>query len=237
MKSEQTDILRIFLKVLVRVFLAVAALVGLAALCLGMMLSVVFHGPSETARDQLTLTLMASAKYQDVPVRFLGQEMVDYICYIPDVLPSTVSDPERIDLTADAHVNEMLTISGEGYTATVRILGKVPTLTGNGDYFAGFTTEGILVVAVSQENAQASGISGHCEKILMMNGKVNEGLMNAVSGWAPRVAIGQRADGTVIMVTTDGGSLSHPGATYQDLINIMTEQGAVNACLLSSGEE
>lgn len=237
MKLEQTDILRIFIKVLVRVFLAVAALVGLAALCLGMVLSVVFHGPSETARDQLTMTLMASEKYRDVPVRFLGQEMVDYICYIPDVLPNTASDSKRIDLDADALVSETQTISEERFMATVRLLEKAPALTGNGDYFAGFTAEGILVVAVSQEKAQAFGISGNCEKILMMNGKVNDGLMNAVSGWASRVAIGQRADGTVIMVTTDGGSFSHPGATYQDLINIMTEQGAVNACLLSSGEE
>ena len=56
------------------------------------------------------------------------------------------------------------------------------------------------------------------------------------SGANPRTAIGQRADGTVLLLVTDGrGTSGHLGATATDLIQIMEEYGAVNAANIDGG--
>ncbi len=55
------------------------------------------------------------------------------------------------------------------------------------------------------------------------------------NGTAQRTAIGQRADGTVILLVTDGRSASSLGATHNDVIDIMVEQGAVSAAMLDGG--
>ena len=57
----------------------------------------------------------------------------------------------------------------------------------------------------------------------------------AVSGWNPRTAIGQRADGAVIFVCIDGRQAGSVGGKYADVIDIMLEYGAVNACNLDGG--
>ena len=52
----------------------------------------------------------------------------------------------------------------------------------------------------------------------------------------PRTAIGQRADGSVLLLVTDGrGASGHLGATAADLLNIMLEYEAVNAANLDGG--
>ena len=55
------------------------------------------------------------------------------------------------------------------------------------------------------------------------------------SGVNPRTAIGQRADGAVLMLCIDGRQVHSMGATYQDCINIMLERGAVNAINMDGG--
>lgn len=50
-----------------------------------------------------------------------------------------------------------------------------------------------------------------------------------------RTAIGQRADGTIILLVTDGRTTSNPGATYNDVIEIMVKYGAVTAGMLDGG--
>ena len=70
---------------------------------------------------------------------------------------------------------------------------------------------------------------------LVINGEARE-LKGAGSGSNPRTAIGQRADGAILLLVTDGrGSAGHLGATASDLINIMLEYGAVNAANLDGG--
>ncbi len=54
-------------------------------------------------------------------------------------------------------------------------------------------------------------------------------------GTAQRTAIGQRRDGTIIMVVTDGRSASSIGATHNDIIDVMREFGAVTAGMLDGG--
>ncbi|MCQ2354055.1 MAG: phosphodiester glycosidase family protein [Clostridia bacterium] len=55
------------------------------------------------------------------------------------------------------------------------------------------------------------------------------------SGVSQRTAIGQRADGAVIFLVTDGRSSTSIGATYNDVTQIMYEYGAVNAGMLDGG--
>ena len=54
-------------------------------------------------------------------------------------------------------------------------------------------------------------------------------------GLNPRTAIGQTADGTVLLLVIDGRQPSSIGASYNDLIGIFMEYGAVNAYNLDGG--
>lgn len=124
-----------------------------------------------------------------------------------------------------------------------------------GDVMVGFTKNDILMIAdignMSAEQAEQfvadnqirdavsfkdidDGDNNHFTK-LIINGTSRE-ISGSGSGANPRTVIGQRADGAVLMLVTDGrGAAGHLGATAQDLISIMQEYGAVNAANLDGG--
>ena len=124
-----------------------------------------------------------------------------------------------------------------------------------GDVLVGFNEDDILLImdvghmsAQQVENLVAEnrirdavcfkdiddGDDNHFTKVII-NGKARE-ITGTGSGANPRTAIGQRADGTVLMLVTDGrGAAGHLGATAQDLISIMLDYGAVNAANLDGG--
>ncbi len=54
-------------------------------------------------------------------------------------------------------------------------------------------------------------------------------------GLNPRTAIGQRADGAVLLLVIEGRQTGSLGASYLDLIEIMLDFGAVNAANLDGG--
>jgi len=54
-------------------------------------------------------------------------------------------------------------------------------------------------------------------------------------GKNPRTAIGQRADGAILMCVIDGRQASSLGATFKEMIDIMQDYGAVNAACLDGG--
>ena len=68
--------------------------------------------------------------------------------------------------------------------------------------------------------------------VLVANGEPCE--IN-ISGVNPRTAIGQRSDGAILMLVIDGRQVISMGATMDDLVNIMLDYGAVNACNLDGG--
>ena len=115
--------------------------------------------------------------------------------------------------------------------------GYIPAETGGG--FVGFNDDDILVVAKSMTAAKAEeqNIRDGCEfgPVLIINEEVNMDAYNSASGWNPRTAIGQREDGAVIFVCIDGRQAGSVGGTYKDVIDIMIEYGAVNACNLDGG--
>lgn len=69
---------------------------------------------------------------------------------------------------------------------------------------------------------------------LVVNGEVVPSTGTG-GGLNPRTAIGQRADGAVLMLVIEGRQTSSMGATYLDLIEIMMEFGAVNAANMDGG--
>ncbi len=93
-------------------------------------------------------------------------------------------------------------------------------------------TEGIRDAVSFQE--EASDANNHFVK-LIINGEARE-LNGMGSGANPRTAIGQREDGSVLFLVTDGrGKNGHLGATAADLIEVMSEYGAVNAANVDGG--
>ena len=109
----------------------------------------------------------------------------------------------------------------------------------NYEGFVGFNEDNVLVVANSMDKKRAKELNirdGCCfGPVLLMNGVENQVEYSANSGYNPRTAIGQRADGAVIFVCIEGRQIGSLGGTYSDLINIMVEYGAVNACNLDGG--
>lgn len=70
---------------------------------------------------------------------------------------------------------------------------------------------------------------------LIVNGK--SAFVKGNGGWgtAPRTAIGQRADGIVLLLVIDGRTLKYPGADMGDLVEVMENYGAINAANLDGG--
>ncbi len=70
--------------------------------------------------------------------------------------------------------------------------------------------------------------------ILIVNGSAMTGIGTG-GGLNPRTAIGQRADGTILLLVIEGRQATSLGASYNDLIRVMLEYGAVNAANLDGG--
>jgi len=109
--------------------------------------------------------------------------------------------------------------------------------------FIGFDKNNKLIVknSMTREEADKLGIRDavcfQTGNVLIDNDGENVRLYYADSdvGTAQRTAIGQTADGTVILLVTDGRTASSLGATRNDVINIMVSFGAVTAGMLDGG--
>lgn len=101
----------------------------------------------------------------------------------------------------------------------------------------GFNKDNILMVGnmTGQQALDAGMRDCVCfGPILVVNGEPAQ--INGASGSLnPRTAIGQRADGAVLLLCVDGRMPSSLGASYADLRDIMVEYGAVNAANLDGG--
>ena len=101
----------------------------------------------------------------------------------------------------------------------------------------GFNQDNVLVIGkMTSEEALKKGLHDALAfgPALVVNGEAAP-VKGSSSGLNPRTAIGQRADGAVLMLVIDGRQASSLGATYADLINVLLEYGAVNAANLDGG--
>lgn len=105
------------------------------------------------------------------------------------------------------------------------------------DGFVGFDADHILHVGkftvndIKERNIQYGVSFG---PPLVVNGEGCD-RSKLASGINPRTAIGQRADGAVLLLVIDGRQAISLGCTWIDLIDIMLEYGAVNASNLDGG--
>lgn len=303
-----------------RFFLVLFTVVIMAVSALVLVLNLVFNGPSPTARNQLTMTLIEASATKWVPALFIGEdgvaeiragvdvkleddvtdvnavvinrgglagnedewanypdgiriESVDGHTYNAKVM--IVRDPSQVYLGISTHEGFSTSIPGKRLTAAMEDEGAIAGINGGafnddgttGSYvgtlpaglvysegecvwtsgkpsetsgFAGFTKDNILVVHkdnISQAQAEELNIRDGCcfGPVLIMNGEINMEAYNEVSGLNPRTGIGQRADGAVIFVCIDGRQPSSMGGEYKDVIDIMVEYGAINACNMDGG--
>ena len=162
----------------------------------------------------------------------LNQVMNQY----PDITAVVNAGAFNDDGTANSTVGSIpagLTVSG-GKVVSDIYKGMVPE-----EGFCGFNKDDKMVVAKSMTASQAveQNIRDGCEfgPVLIINGEVNQEVYSGNSGYNPRTAMGQRADGAVIFVCADGRQAGSIGATYKDIIDILQEYGAVNACNMDGG--
>lgn len=300
---------------LMRALLVIFTVVLLAAAGLVMTLFTVFNGPSDSARDILTMSLLEPSATKWIPGLFLGNDRVEQIrAKKGTALPEDVSTPSQITINTNPNLHadawkdypdgiRIETVQGDTFTAHVMLIrnpadvylatstekfsidipgtrihkqmdtegaiaainagafnddgtsgsyvGSLPTglVLSQGEVvwddgqsyegFVGFNQDNILVVARSMTAGKAKelGIRDGCcfGPVLIMNGAINDIEYSSNSGFNPRTAIGQRADGAIIFVCIDGRQVGSLGGTYADLINIMVEYEAVNACNLDGG--
>lgn len=98
-----------------------------------------------------------------------------------------------------------------------------------------FTSDGKLIVGDhTLSDLQNQGV---VEAVSFRNTLIINGKTVAVEdeGLNPRTAIGQKEDGTIIMLVIDGRRGLKPGATLKEVQNILLQQGAVNASNLDGG--
>ena len=103
--------------------------------------------------------------------------------------------------------------------------------------FVGFTEDNILFVGgIDRTGAEAMHIRDGVSfgPALIVNGQgAYDKFME--SGINPRTAIGQRADGAVLMLVIDGRQMHSVGCSFGDVRDVMFDFGAVNACNLDGG--
>ncbi|WP_010235616.1 phosphodiester glycosidase family protein [Clostridium arbusti] len=105
---------------------------------------------------------------------------------------------------------------------------KVPTM--------GIDADGKLLVGNYsindlKENKVTDAIS--FGPVLVLNSKPQ--VIDQEGGIAPRTAVGQRKDGSMLLLVIDGRQLKSAGATYEDVRTAMLQYGAVNAINLDGG--
>lgn len=310
-----------FMKFVRRSLLVLFTLVLMLISVLLLVLNLVFNGPSPTARNQLTMTLIEASATKWVPALFIGEDGVAEVRAGVDVkLEDDVTDVNAVvinrgglagneDEWADYPDGVRIeSVSGDTYNAKVMIVRDpsqvylgISTQTGFSTHtpgkritaaiedegaiaainagafnddgtagshvgsipeglvysqgncvwktgappngitgFAGFNEDNVLIVHkdnISQAQAEELNIRDGCcfGPVLVMNSEINMEAYNNVSGLNPRTAIGQREDGAVIFVCIDGRQPSSKGGEYADIIDIMVEYGAVNACNMDGG--
>ncbi len=122
--------------------------------------------------------------------------------------------------------NGQIVYGGAGYTYSV----------------VGLDSDGILIIGkMTGQEALDAGIvwavsfnmEGAINGALIVNGEVQS--YNLASGVNPRTAIGQRADGAILLLVLDGRQVDTLGATLEDVCDVMLEYGAVNVGNLDGG--
>ena len=119
-------------------------------------------------------------------------------------------------------------VFGSPYTSYSSVVG----LDGDGRLLLGrYTGQEALDAGIKY--AVNFNMEGAIDGALVINGEVQT--HNLDSGVNPRTAIGQRADGSLLLLVLDGRQVGTLGATLEDVCDVMLEYGALNVGNLDGG--
>lgn len=133
MKEKTTKKRSAAVRILCRSLLVVLTVIVLAVGGLSMILNLIFNGPSESARDVLTMSLLEASATKWVPGLFLGKEKVDEIrADVGTPLLEEFSDASQVIITSGTLNSDewkdhpdgirIETVYGSTYTAHVMIV-------------------------------------------------------------------------------------------------------------------
>lgn len=142
-------------------------------------------------------------------------------------------------INAGGFLDDNLTGTGANPNGIVIENGKIKFMQNGLKTFSviGFNKDNILIISNSMNLDQINNSNLRCAisfgPALILNGKplVKEG----GAYLAPRSAIAQRKDGTILLLVIDGRQSYSAGANYMDIQNIFLKYGAYNAANLDGG--
>lgn len=204
------------------------------------------HKPKRTAADLIKVEDISGSMWK-------GKKMYVYDPRsIRVVVPGKTGEGERISSMVE-RTGAIAGINGGGFVdpdglgngfAPIGFIisgGKILYTDQDGSipqHVVGFTKDGVLVVGkYTIVQLQEMGVT---EAVMfypriIANGK---GLITSGDGgWGkgPRTAIGQKEDGTVVIMVIDGRQTHSVGATLKEIQDLMLEDGVVNAGFLDGG--
>lgn len=119
--------------------------------------------------------------------------------------------------------------------------GEVLNDNGGTSHVTGITFDNKLVVgnmtaskAKELNIRDCVSISNSIGPFLVVNGEPQD-VSGIAGGLNPRTAIGQTADGKILLLVIDGRQVNSLGASFSDLQDIMVQYGAVNASTMDGG--
>ena len=133
-KKNNRAIRQTVIRIVLRCLMVLFTLVLLAIFGLWMTLDKIFNGPSESARDILTMSLLEPSATKWIPGLFLGDEKVEEIrARTGTALPGDVSTPSQITINTNTNFNsdewkdypdgiKIETVHGDTYTAHVMLI-------------------------------------------------------------------------------------------------------------------
>lgn len=163
---------------------------------------------------------------------------IDSVSRAWDAVVITGIDPDSLSLS-----DEDGAVTASGYTfglsgnVDAYLIGDYLTYRGDeGEIypFCAMDGDGILNIGAktAYEAANSGYIWGICaDRVLLQNSSPCRELGG---GYASRIAIGQAADGSIILVFANDKGIYPSGITYSELASVMLEYGAVNAAAISA---
>ncbi len=188
----------------------------------------VFYMPPEVVESDIALT--------DTNEYRISLHYIDDASYAWDAVVLTGIDPASLSLSrGDKGVADADYAFGLYGNPDAYIVGDYLSYRGETDEiycFCAMSADGVLDVGArtAYEAANSGYVWGIAvDRVLMQNSSPASDLGG---GYASRVAIGQAADGSIILVFANDRGIYPAGITYDELAAIMFEYGAVNAAAI-----
>ena len=112
---------------------------------------------------------------------------------------------------------------------------------GTSYHVTGITNDNKLIIgnmtqqqAIDNNIRDCVSISNSIGPFLVINGEAQD-VSGIGGGLNPRTAVGQAADGSILLLAVDGRQANSLGASFSDLQDIMLQYGAVNASTMDGG--